>query len=95
MNPKKTKNYLFLILFLLVFQFSFAQQNWKEITTVKDLYQSYPETVKGIFDDLNLELKGLEKVNYWRIIRNLRMHLACVELCLSFPQKVLPMLILF
>jgi len=62
MNPKKTKNYLFLILFLLVFQFSFAQQNWKEITTVKDLYQSYPETVKGIFDDLNLELKGLEKV---------------------------------
>tara|TARA_R110001592_G_scaffold105579_3_gene296898 strand:- start:172331 stop:174388 length:2058 start_codon:yes stop_codon:yes gene_type:complete len=62
MNPMKTKNCLFLILFSLVFQVSFAQQNWKDITTVKDLYQSYPETVKGIFDHLDLDLKGLEKV---------------------------------
>ncbi|WP_339717782.1 alginate lyase family protein [Cyclobacterium amurskyense] len=62
MNPKKTKNYFLLILFLLSFQISFAQQNWKEITSVKDLYHSYPGTVKGIFDHINLDLEGLEKV---------------------------------
>jgi len=38
------------------------QKNWKEITSVEDLCESYPETIKNMFDHFNLEYKGLEKV---------------------------------
>jgi hypothetical protein len=39
-----------------------AQKNWKEITSVEDLCEFYPETMKNMFDHFNLEYKGLEKV---------------------------------
>jgi hypothetical protein len=39
-----------------------AQKNWKEITSVENLYASYPEILTGIFEQLNLEHQGLEQV---------------------------------
>lgn len=39
-----------------------AQKNWKEITTVEDVCQNYPTVIKGMFEQLNLDHKGLEKV---------------------------------
>jgi hypothetical protein len=39
-----------------------AQKYWKEITSVEDLCASYPETMKNMFDDFNLNYQGLEKV---------------------------------
>jgi hypothetical protein len=39
-----------------------AQKTWKEIISVEDLCESYPETVKNMFDDFNLEYLGLGKV---------------------------------
>ena len=62
MNPFKTKFYIFSLLILFGYQSSFAQQSWKEITTIKELYKAYPDLVKGVFDHIDLEHKGLEKV---------------------------------
>ena len=39
-----------------------AQKNWKEITSVEDLCEYYPETMKSMFDQINLDYPGLEKV---------------------------------
>ncbi|KPL21871.1 MAG: hypothetical protein AMS23_08730, partial [Bacteroides sp. SM1_62] len=39
-----------------------AQKNWKEIISVEDLCESYPETMKNMFDDFNLNYQGLERV---------------------------------
>jgi hypothetical protein len=39
-----------------------AQKSWTEITTAEDLCKSYPETVKTMFDQFNLDHQGLEKV---------------------------------
>src|SRR5690606_23009705 len=39
-----------------------AQKNWREITSVEDLYASYPETLSSIFEQLNLGHQGLEQV---------------------------------
>jgi hypothetical protein len=39
-----------------------AQKRWQDITSVEDLDASYPETMKKLFDQLNLDHKGLEKV---------------------------------
>jgi hypothetical protein len=50
----------------IIFSFSgcvLAQKGWEDITSVEDLCESYPETVKRMFDQLNLEYQGLEKIN--------------------------------
>lgn len=55
----------YILIIGLVFSVSenvFAQKNWKEITSVEDLYASYPETLTSIFEQLNLEHQGLEQV---------------------------------
>lgn len=62
MNPIKIRLYIFSLILLFGYQSSIAQQNWKEITTVKGLYKSYPDLVKGTFDHIDLEHQGLEKV---------------------------------
>ena len=41
-----------------------AQKSWREITTIEDLCNQYPETAKKMFDEFNLDYKGLEKVKY-------------------------------
>ena len=53
-------------LILLVFdQFEIHAQEkmgWREITTVKDLCNSYPEVVRKMFEEFNLDYPGLEEV---------------------------------
>ena len=39
-----------------------AQTNWRDITSVEDLYAAYPERIATIFDHLNLDYPGLEEV---------------------------------
>jgi hypothetical protein len=39
-----------------------AQKKWQEITTVEDLHASYPQTLKNLLDQLDLNYPGLEKV---------------------------------
>lgn len=50
---------------LFVFQagISHAQKNWEELVTLEDLYKTHPETVKGVFAHLDLDLPGLDEVN--------------------------------
>ena len=53
------------LLFGIMFSISgcgFAQKSWKEITTVEDLCESYPELIKIMFNQFNLDYQGLEKV---------------------------------
>src|SRR5690606_37802253 len=55
----------YLLTFVVLFSISeivIAQKNWREITSVEDLYASYPETLSSIFEQLNLGHQGLEQV---------------------------------
>jgi len=54
------------ILFLISSINGVAQKHWKEIVSVQDLYDSYPEKINFIFENLNLNYNGLEevKINY-------------------------------
>lgn len=54
-------------LLLLIFLYSqskdsFGQKNWIEISSVEDLNDSYPDMIKGLFDHIDLQHPGLEKV---------------------------------
>lgn len=39
-----------------------AQKKWQEITSVEDVYVSYPEIIKNMLDQINLDHSGLDKV---------------------------------
>jgi len=39
-----------------------AQKNWREIISIEDICEYYPEVVHTMFDHINLEHHGLEKV---------------------------------
>ena len=39
-----------------------AQQNWQNITTVHDVCKAYPEVMKNMLEQFNLDYPGLEKV---------------------------------
>jgi len=51
----------FTLIFLLVPLLIYAQP-WREIQSVEDLYRAYPEQMKTMLDQFNLENQGLEKV---------------------------------
>jgi hypothetical protein len=59
---KITKTILVAGILFSIYGCGIAQKSWEEITSVKDLYESYPETVISMFDQFNLEYKGLENV---------------------------------
>ena len=73
-----------------------AQKSWKDVTTVSDLCEFYPEIVRGMFEDFNLDYPGLEQVKTAFISGNLAG--ACVQLLAYYQQcqnalhlrKVLP-----
>lgn len=52
---------LFTLLFLLVPILTYAQ-SWRDIQTVEDVCKAYPEELKTMLDQFNLEDQGLEKV---------------------------------
>ena len=59
---KITKSFLLVGILLFISGNVIAQKNWKEITSVEDLDASYPEMMKSMFDQINLDHPGLEKV---------------------------------
>lgn len=58
--PKSS--FLLLLFSFLWFHELQAQKDWKAIHTAEDLYQAYPETVKGLFEHLDLTHPGMEEV---------------------------------
>ena len=39
-----------------------AQKNWREITSVEEVCEYYPEVVKTLLNQFDLDHQGLEKV---------------------------------
>lgn len=73
----KTKS-LFIVLFCLVSQFVMAQTTWQNIQTVDEVCNAYPQQMKSIFLNLNLNYPGLEEVKKAYESNNLQ--LACQNL---------------
>lgn len=46
----------------LLFSTTNAQKNWKTISSVEDFYETYPSQADSIFNAINLNFKGLDKV---------------------------------
>ena len=59
---KITKSILLLGMLIAIPGYVNSQIDWREITSVEDLYESYPETMKNMFEDFDLDHRGLEKV---------------------------------
>ncbi len=59
---KITRNLALLAILFFSYSTCFSQSNWKDITTVEQLCISYPETVKKMLEQFNLDYPGLEKV---------------------------------
>jgi hypothetical protein len=57
----KLKTY-FLTLFFLIFSGYISAQNWQQINSVEEVCKAYPEKMEYIFQNLNLDFKGLENV---------------------------------
>lgn len=53
--------YLLLGFSLIISQFTMAQPDWQKINTVEEVCAAYPEQMKSIFQNLNLDYPGLEK----------------------------------
>jgi hypothetical protein len=51
-----------LVLLCLVAQMAWTQTNWQKIKTVEEVCAVYPEQIKSIFQNLNLNYSGLEEV---------------------------------
>jgi len=47
-----------------------AQIHWKEVKTVEDFYEAYPERLIFMFDQINLDRKGLESVKQYHDKQN-------------------------
>jgi hypothetical protein len=52
----------FITLILLIFSGFIFAQNWQQVVTAEDACKTYPDKMKYIFENLNLDYKGLEKV---------------------------------
>ena len=59
---KITKSILLTGILIAIPGFVNSQIDWREITSVEDLCGSYPETMKSMFEDFNLDYPGLGKV---------------------------------
>ena len=59
---KTLKYFLPVVFFSLLNHSVVAQKSWKDIVSTEDLYMSYPALVDQLFDDINLDYPGLEKV---------------------------------
>lgn len=59
MNRYKIVSVLIILLFPII---SLAQSNWQEIISVEQLCSAYPEQMKKMIDEFNLDYPGLEKV---------------------------------
>jgi len=57
----KTSFFSLLLLFLMISGITFAQK-WQEITSVEDVCKAYPNEMKKMLGEFNLEYPGMEKV---------------------------------
>ena len=73
----KTKS-LLIVLFCLATQFVMAQTNWQNIQTVDEVCNAYPQQIKSIFPNLNLNFPGLEAVK--KAYESNNLPLACQNL---------------
>ena len=81
----KMKKYFVLIITVFVINAAaFAQPDWREIKTVEDLCEAYPDVMQNMLNQFNLEYPGLEKVKAAR--QNGTLELACTEL-LTYYKK--------
>ncbi len=55
-----------------------AQSNWEKITSVSDVCKAYPDVMKNMLEQFNLDYPGLEKVK--RAYKKGNMEEACTEL---------------
>lgn len=53
----------FIIIFFLIFSGMISAQNWQQIKSVEDVCKAYPKEMSYIFENLNLDYPGLQKVN--------------------------------
>ncbi len=56
------KYFLLLVITSFLIKPNFAQPNWQNIVTVKDICAAYPDQMKKMLDQFNLDYPGLEKV---------------------------------
>ncbi len=54
--------HLFLLLIFLPFPGTISAQNWQNIKTVEEVCKAYPEKMKTMLGEFNLDYKGMEKV---------------------------------
>jgi hypothetical protein len=57
----KMKTFLITLIFL-IFSGFISAQNWQQINSAEDVCKAYPEKMNYIFQNLNLDYKGLEEV---------------------------------
>jgi hypothetical protein len=62
MQPISYKHILFTVIFFFVFQNAQAQKTWKDLRSAEDICSHYPEQMKNMLNQFNLDLPGLEKV---------------------------------
>ncbi|QGY42585.1 heparinase [Maribellus comscasis] len=73
------KKYLLFVVAAFIFWGNlFAQKNWKDIKSVEDVCSTYPEQMKKMLDDFNLDYPGLEKVR--KAYQKGNIEKACAEL---------------
>jgi hypothetical protein len=70
---------IYLTVFFLVFPvLLWSQTKWQKIVTVEDFYKAYPEQIKTMLDQFNLDFTGMDKVK--QAYQNNDIQLACTEL---------------
>ena len=71
-------NKFFITLFFLVFSGFISAQNWQQIQTVEEVCKAYPDQIKTMLNQFNLDYKGMEKVK--QAFEKNDIQLACTEL---------------
>ncbi len=78
-------NHLLTVLLFLVITQLQAQGDWRQLQSAEDVCAAYPEKMKYIFENLNLDTKGLEKVK--QAYREGALSKACTQLLAYYQAK--------
>lgn len=64
-------NFFFSTLVLLLFSGIITAQNWQHINSIEEVCIAYPEKIKIMFDQINLDYQGMENVNQSYLLGNI------------------------
>jgi len=78
LKPTIKMNKFFISLFFLIFSGFISAQNWQQIQTVEEVCKAYPDQMKKMLNQFNLDYKGMEKVK--QAFEKNDIPLACTEL---------------